>query len=69
MHRRQAKQTFVFPVEIRGVVVANAEGSAGRVESFTEHESPGFLMAQPLLELQGAHCDDSFEVVELHRPE
>jgi hypothetical protein len=44
-------------------VVTDAVGHACCVKSLTEHEAAGFLKAQPLLELQGAHSGDGFEVV------
>ncbi len=33
------------------------------VKSLTEHETASFLKPKPLLELQGTHSGDSFEVV------
>ena len=48
---------------MRGVVVTNAVGRARCVEALTEHQPAGLLKPQPLLELQGAHGGDGFEVV------
>jgi len=44
-------------------VVTNAVGHARCVKSLSEQETAGFLKPKPLLELQGAHGDDGFEVV------
>jgi len=44
-------------------MVTDAVGRACRVEALTEHETAGLLKSKPLLELQGAHCGDGFEVV------
>jgi hypothetical protein len=52
-HRRLAEETFVFAVEVRGVVVTDALSRAGRVEAPVEHAAASLLKAQPFLELQG----------------
>src|SRR5947209_5618191 len=63
VHRWDTKEAFVLPVEVGGVVVSYAIGSTRRVEVFSQHQTAGFLEPQPLLELQGAHRRDGFEVV------
>lgn len=40
---RQAKQPFVFTVELCGVAIAHLVSCAGCVEGFAEHESAGLL--------------------------
>src|SRR2546428_14114372 len=62
-HRWDAKEAFVFSIEVGGVLVAHAIGRTGRVEVFAQHQTPGLLEPQPLLVLQGAHRRDGFEVV------
>src|SRR5689334_6116033 len=61
-HRGDAEEAFVLPVEVRGVVVPHAVGSACSVEVFAQHQTAGLLEPQPLLELQGAHRRDGLEV-------
>ena len=61
--RWQATETFVFPIEVRGVVITDAIGRAGRVQSLTEHEAVGLLKSQPLMELEAAHGSNGFEVI------
>ena len=62
-HRWDAEEAFVLAIEVGGVAVAYAIGSAGRVKVFAQHQPPGFFEPQPLLELQGTHGRDGFEVV------
>ena len=42
-HWRRAKETFVFPVEVGGVVVPHAIASTGRVEVSAQQQTTGFL--------------------------
>ena len=44
-------------------MVTDTVGHACGVKSLSEHETAGFLKPQPLLELQGTHSGDSFEVM------
>ena len=61
-HRWDTEDAFVFPVEVRGIVVPHAIGSTGCVEVFAQHETAGLLEPQLLLELQGTHRRDSLEL-------
>lgn len=61
--RQQAEESFVFPVEVRRVMVTDAVGHTCRVEALIEHEAVSILESQPFLELQGAHCYNGLEVV------
>ncbi len=54
---------FVLPSEVGGVLVPHAIGGTCRVKVFAQHQTPGFLKPQPLLELQGTHRRDGLEVV------
>ena len=62
-HRGDAKEAFVLPIEVGGVVVPHAIGRTRRVEVFAQHQTAGLLQPQALLELQGAHRRDGLEVV------
>jgi hypothetical protein len=62
-HRWQAEEALVFSVEVRGVVVTDTVGRAGRVKALPKHEAAGFLKSQSLLELQGTHGRNRLEVV------
>src|SRR6266700_7135103 len=62
-HGWDAEEAFVLAIEVGGVVVAHAIGGTCRVEVFAQHQTAGLLEPQPLLELQGAHRRDGFEVV------
>ena len=42
-HRWNAEETFVLPIELRGVVVPNAIGNTGRIKVFAQHETPSLL--------------------------
>src|SRR5207245_10413561 len=57
------EEAFVIPIEVGGVLVPHAIGRTRRVEVFAQHQTTGLLQPQPLLELQGAHRRDGFEVV------
>lgn len=61
--RRQAEETFVFPVEVGGVAVTDAIGRTGRIEVCAQHQAAGFLEPHLPAELQGAGGGDGFEVV------
>src|SRR4051794_375287 len=58
-----SEQPLVLPAELRGVVVADAVAGAGGVEVLAEEEAAGFLEAELLLELQGAHRRHRLEMV------
>src|SRR5436305_7835869 len=62
-HRWDTEEAFILPIEVGGVVVPHAIGRTSRVEVFTQHQTTGLLQPQQLLELQGAHRRDGFEVV------
>ena len=54
---------MVFAAELRGASISDSYSSTGRIQTFSQHQSAGFLQSQPLLELQWAHSGDGFEVV------
>ena len=62
-HRWDTEEAFILAIEVGGVVVPHAIGRTSRVEVFAQHQTTGLLQPQPLLELQGAHRRDGFEVV------
>src|SRR2546430_4945169 len=62
-HRGDAEEAFVLPIEVGGILVAHPIGRTGRVEVFAQHQTPGLLQPQLLLELQGAQRRDGLEVV------
>src|SRR6266568_2240636 len=66
-HRWDTEEAFVLPIEVGGVAIPHAIGCTGRVEVSAQHQTPGLLQPQPLLELQGAHRRDGLEVVVEHR--
>ena len=47
-----AEVTLVFAVELRGIVATDSVAGFRRVEIFAEHQPPGLLKPQLLLELQ-----------------
>jgi len=61
--RRQAKELFVVPTKVCGIVVPHAVAGTCRVESLTEHQLSGFLESYLLLVLQGTHRGDGLKVV------
>src|SRR2546428_3795468 len=62
-HRWDAKEAFVFSIEVGSVLVSHAIGRTGRIEVFAQHQTPGLLEPQLFLELQGTHRRDGFEVM------
>src|SRR5438132_8614712 len=61
-HRRLAEVPLVLAVEVRGIVVTDSVAGFRRVEIFAEHQPPGFLKPQLLLELQWTHRRHGSEV-------
>lgn len=55
---RRAKQTLVFPTELRGTFVAHEIAGLACIESLVQHQLPSLLQAHLLLELQRAHTGD-----------
>lgn len=53
----------VFAAELRGALIAYAEGGIGGLEGFGQHEAAGFLQADDLLVLERAHGGDALEVL------
>ena len=62
-HRRDAEETFVLPIEVGSVLVADTRRSTCCVKIFAQHETTCLLKSQPLLELLGTQCRDRFETV------
>src|SRR5438876_3112226 len=61
-HRRLAEVPLVLAVEVRGIVVTDSVAGFRRVEIFAEHQPPGLLKPQLLLELQRTHRRHGSEV-------
>src|SRR5215218_10111915 len=62
-HGGLSEQPLVLPAELRGVVVAHPVAGTGGIQVLAEHEAPGLLEPELLLELQGSHRRDRLEVV------
>ena len=56
------RSAFVLAVEVRDVIVTDAESGFGGVDILVEHQAPGFLKTQLLLELQRAHRRHRFKM-------
>lgn len=63
VQRRRTKQAVVFPAELGRALVADPECRGRRIQALGEHQQPGFMQPQPLLELQGTHSRQGAEVV------
>ena len=62
-HGWDTEEAFVFPIEVRGVMIPDAVGGTRRIEVFAQHQPPSFQEPQPLLELHRTECRDGLEVV------
>src|SRR5207247_10464863 len=60
--RRLAEVPLVLAVEVRSIVVTDSVAGFRRVEIFAEHQPPGLLKPQLLLELQRTHRRHGSEV-------
>src|SRR5215218_4409537 len=52
-HGGLSEQPLVLPTELRGVVVAHPVAGTGGIQVLAEHDAPGLLEPELLLELQG----------------
>src|SRR3954451_9084573 len=52
-HGGLSEQPLVLPAELRGVVVAHPGAGAGRVQVLAEHDAPGLLEPEVLLDCKG----------------
>jgi hypothetical protein len=58
-----SEQPLVLAAELRGVLVAHPVAGTGGIQVLAEHQAPGLLEPELLLELQRAHRRDRLEVV------
>lgn len=59
---RRTERAPELAAELRRALVTDLEGGAGGIEALVQHQRPGFVEAQELLELQRGHRRDSPEV-------
>src|SRR6266487_1025793 len=62
-HGWDTEEAFVFPIEVRGVMIPYAVGGTRRIEVFAQHQPPSFQEPQSLLELHRAERRDGLKVV------
>src|SRR5437660_11240244 len=60
-HRGDAKEAFVLPIEVGGILVAHARGRYFSVEVLAQHQTTGLLQPEALLELQEAQRRDGLK--------
>ncbi len=50
--RRCAEQAAILPAELGGAFIADLKRRGGGIQSFGEHQPPGFVQTQPFFVLQ-----------------
>src|SRR2546421_2693621 len=62
-HGWDTEEAFVFPIEVRGVMIPDAVGGTRRIEVFAQHQPPSFQEPQSHLTLNRAERCDRLRVV------